>query len=766
MLDTLNLDEYVKLGKTYQRMNRKPLRRTLWVAVPILIIALMIWLNYKDAPGGVYTLENGAWQEVDVPFSGLPIRVEHSSTGLMWVATDMSDGIHRFDGEGWASFSANDMGIDTRDKLYAFETNSDELWLAAGGSISHFADDMWTTYEDVYDYNARSDLLNIVASDQGVVLTIDRQESGQLFHFEDGSWEVVDRVNTLNIDPNRAENSVPRVFEEEDGTIWMYDLGVFRLEEGEWTTFSLLKNAPLFAISVSSYGVVMMDQQSIGEFPFDSDPRTVRFSQIGISDFRQFTSINTTPEGIIFTTTTNEIWRLSLDNGNWEQLPTLIAPYSIKDMTTDVNGNLWLVANDDSATTAFFLLPAQSFIPTCMPVFLFLIFLYFLTGNRGIIGRRGSARAKLQEIFPDLTVYQPTSQPNEKSPRRGFWIFVVFLIVIIVLPIVDIGSPSTPLILLFLFFLWGAISPLIRSFNKSLTRENRARLRRSSVNTFVIIVLLVALPFGILSVLPSNGFITIVVMIFAYIVIIYGVVLFPFQVVTRLAIGKGDYDKADAWIARFKKISLNYSTMTNITALNNYYRGDLDSAGQYYWQTLEEMPINSPSTLSIMLTNLASVEEDTDRKLLFLVESVKMYPESPAPYSRLALFYLDQNIQPERALEVTDAMMNFAPRKPLRLQLTLNYTWYIVLIVRAWALANVAHFDEANDLLKRVMDVMVDNFYPLNAWIYTIAGHIKRLESQIEDASAYYQRAATLDPNGLHGRQAAQALSDLSSTVD
>lgn len=773
MLDTLDLDYYVKLGKSYRRINRTPLRRTLWVAVPILMIALLIWFNYKDTPGAVYTLQDGEWQEFDVPISGRPTHIEQSSTGVLWVSTEYPDGIHRFDGEQWTSFSSDDYGIKTRATLHAFDTNGDELWLATSGSISHFADETWTTYEDIYDYDRRNDRLDIVASDQGVVLTVDHGSSGQLFQFDDGQWTLVDPVNTLNIDPNNAEYSVPRVFEEEDGTIWMYDLGVYRLDEGEWRSFSLLRNVPLLALSVSRYGVVMMDQQSIGEFPFDGERRIRSYSQIGVSDFRQFTSINTTPNDLIFATKNNEIWRLSIDSGVWRQLPTLISSFSVSYVTTDANGNLWLVSNDDSTSTSFFLLLARNFIPMCMPLFLVLISLYFLTGNRSAQRRKISARETLQDIIPDLPVYHSGATPTEKSPRRGFWAFFVLIIALFIIPLTSIpGSSYIPLIVLVLFFALGPIKAFFRSFDNSLTIENRAYLRRNALVSVIFMVLFFGLPIFLLFFLPIpatsplGGFIAMIWMIAVMIFVYYGIIMLPAQVVIRFAVGKGNYAKANSWIAWLLKIAPNYGGFNSLKAINDYFQGDLESARGYYRKVLEEVQNCPPATLSLMLTNLAMVEEDETNKLHFLEEAVKLYPESSIPYRQLALFYLDQSIQPQRAMEVTDAMMNFAPRKPLSLRFNLNYSWHVVLLVHAWALAGIGRFEEANALVERAINEMGEYHYPVNALIYTIAGNIKRLESQIEDARAYYQRAVTLDPDGLNGRQAAQALSDLSSTAD
>lgn len=773
MLDTLDLDYYVKLGKSYRRINRTPLRRTLWVAVPILMIALLIWLNYKDTPGAVYTLENGAWQEVDVPFSGIPIGIAHSSTGLTWVSTDIPDGIHRFDGNRWTSFSADDYGADTKGTLYAFDTNGDELWLAVNGSISHYADDRWTTYENVYDYNPRVDLLKIVASDEGVLLTIDRRDGTQLFQFEDGTWKLIDPVTTLHMSPSRPEyGATPYVFEDADGTLWMYYLGVYRLENGEWRQIRSILDTSAYVLAMSSEGVIVNGASSFGVFPFDGNPDIVPYPEEtanSVPPYR-FDTIDTLPDGLIFSTPSNDLWHLTYD-GRWDALPRLDAPYSVSQIGTDSSGQLWIVANDKSSTSDLLYILSTSFIQICAPLALFLSYFYFVTRNRTPLERRRAAREKLQEIMPDLPVYESSYRDPQRATKRSFWLYIGMMIVVFSLIFTDLSSTSRAIIFVGIFVLWSSGATIFRSFDKSLTSENREYLRRNGIIAVLFAVIMLLVPILITNAIkfpssPMGSVLSFVTFIGTFYLTLIGVINAPNQIVYRLALARAKYDRAEAWTTRLLKISSKYSAFVGLKAVTNFYRGDLETARPYYQQLLEEVQNCPPSTLAMMLSNLSLVEENNEQKLHLLEEAVKLYPESSIPYRHLALFYLDQKIYPERALEATDAMMNFAPGKPLIPPINLNYTWYIVLIVRAWALANVGRFEEANDLLNRVMDVMGDNFYPVNAWIYTIAGNIKQLESQIEDAQGYYQRAVTLDPNGLNGRQAAQALSDLSSTAD
>ncbi len=396
---------------------------------------------------------------------------------------------------------------------------------------------------------------------------------------------------------------------------------------------------------------------------------------------------------------------------------------------------------------------------------------YFLQqkSKKDKIQRIRNCWAELQEVIPNLPVY---TLPKFLF-QRPIWQSGLFF-VLLTLIIMEFNRLNLSIFVLMLIVIVSIISVdsgelLLRSQNKTLSKEHRGYLWSVFVMRMITIFLPLTLVvlFGVathMDLTTFTGVIVLVVVCFIAERLTYFMIALPTRTIYRVWLAKANYEQADRINQRFLRVLPFFTNFVTTKSVIDLLHGNVDSALLYTRRALVLIQNGSPVHTANFVTTLATLEStDNENKLRLFEQALKIAPESATVYADLAEFYLDKRIQPERALEVTDAMMNFAPHKPPRPQLTLNYTWHVVLMVRAWALANVGRFEEANDLLNRVMDVMVDNFYPLNALIYTIAGNIKRLESQIEDAKGYYQRAVTLDPKGLNGRQAAQALSDLSS---
>jgi tetratricopeptide (TPR) repeat protein len=163
---------------------------------------------------------------------------------------------------------------------------------------------------------------------------------------------------------------------------------------------------------------------------------------------------------------------------------------------------------------------------------------------------------------------------------------------------------------------------------------------------------------------------------------------------------------------------------------------------------------------SVALENLGCVlmeQRRYDEALPTFESSLKIKPDRGGPYNYLGELYLRQGREPQRALELIDRALHYK-----------RATWFSRFIDRymlgemwsnrAWALALLNRERESAEAIVRGLQETDRKFKPALAGLYWRAGQARRFLNDKPAAVDYWQRARQVDPQGLYGQLAAQAL--------
>jgi Tfp pilus assembly protein PilF len=137
--------------------------------------------------------------------------------------------------------------------------------------------------------------------------------------------------------------------------------------------------------------------------------------------------------------------------------------------------------------------------------------------------------------------------------------------------------------------------------------------------------------------------------------------------------------------------------------------------------------------------------------------SIALAPRQAMVYNDFAEAYLHQGIELPRALELIDrAWQNH--------QASFESRWLgshqagQILSTRAWALALLGRYSEAQAALQRAFTLADKSFKPVLAGIYLRAGYVMRLSNDEHTAREHFAQALELDRIGHYGRLASQAM--------
>lgn len=146
-----------------------------------------------------------------------------------------------------------------------------------------------------------------------------------------------------------------------------------------------------------------------------------------------------------------------------------------------------------------------------------------------------------------------------------------------------------------------------------------------------------------------------------------------------------------------------------------------------------------------------------DEAIKMFEGSIAIAPRQAMVYNDLAETYLHQGIELPRALELIDrAWQNH--------QASFEARWLSahqaeqILSTRAWALALLGRYSEAQATLQRAFALADKNFKPVLAGVYVRAGYVLRLGNDERAAREHFAQALEMDHAGHYGRLAQRAL--------
>jgi Tfp pilus assembly protein PilF len=240
--------------------------------------------------------------------------------------------------------------------------------------------------------------------------------------------------------------------------------------------------------------------------------------------------------------------------------------------------------------------------------------------------------------------------------------------------------------------------------------------------------------------------------------VLWGVLRFPFYYVLG-ALKQGQYDTALRRIRRLKPVmGRNSPTALFIEGTILGYAGRFDEAETILRESLaagQKNPMLAASQ-SVALENLGWTlfgQGRADEAIQAFEGAIQIRPEGTDSYNGLAWVYLHQN-RAQRALELTSRAMD-NKRKRMRVD---RYVWGEIWANRAWALAQLGRYDEAQDALDRAFRDAERGFKPSLSRLHYCAAQVEQLMGKTDEAVEHLETAQRIDPDGASGKRAGEAI--------
>lgn len=242
--------------------------------------------------------------------------------------------------------------------------------------------------------------------------------------------------------------------------------------------------------------------------------------------------------------------------------------------------------------------------------------------------------------------------------------------------------------------------------------------------------------------------------------------LIPGLILFRLTNGfiMGRFMQADYMGAlrrlRMVRILLPFSKDLQSLEGNLYYYAKKADEAEASARALVAGSLNNRSAASNALVTLGYAliwQERAELALPILEAAAQVMPENPAPYSALAAFYLDQNIETQRAFEMTRHALRLIPIKTGQFA----NPWATLKATQARVLALLGEEDKARSALKEAENTLIARFKPAYADVYIDAGYVYKALGEPEMAVTMFNRALNADPDGIYGAEARAMLDRL-----
>jgi tetratricopeptide (TPR) repeat protein len=347
---------------------------------------------------------------------------------------------------------------------------------------------------------------------------------------------------------------------------------------------------------------------------------------------------------------------------------------------------------------------------------------------------------------------------NQKLNRYGLWIFFgTFVLFAIILPSRSGSIPGTITLIIIgilavvvLLLLLPGITQSFRAFRKSRQDIERIRayapacVRRKPTQNLRRILYIA---FWFTPVALSIAQVIPVVSAMAF----YAV-MFIFQMTYR-AFFPWAYRGGAVRVDRLLRLFPGNYYLLSYKADFLVLAGQLNSANDILRRLLSEGNYPNAWSLSLLLNNLAGrlmLLENYGETLPMLEAAIRISPGFHYAYDTLASWYLEQNLDPERAVELSDMAIEYGGGSRPVQQAT-----------NARALALTGRFTRAEIMLEKVLKAIEHASSLDAAEINRQIGYTYVALGDQEAARKHFENAVTLDTNGIFGNLARRALDTL-----
>jgi Tfp pilus assembly protein PilF len=235
-------------------------------------------------------------------------------------------------------------------------------------------------------------------------------------------------------------------------------------------------------------------------------------------------------------------------------------------------------------------------------------------------------------------------------------------------------------------------------------------------------------------------------------------VIVPFLWILRAA-KRGEYDRALARARLVESLSIFPGFYLNTHGVILLWAGRYEEALKTFEESIGEQRKEAMGAGSGALENIGCTlawQGQYDEAIKMFEGSIAIAPQQAMVYSDLAEALLYQGVDLPRALELTERAWN-NQQAALQARWLSSYERSQILANRAWALALLGHYQEAEETLARAFAVADKRFKPVLAGIYLRAGYVMLARGERTRADEYFARGRRLDAQGHYGRLCAEA---------
>jgi tetratricopeptide (TPR) repeat protein len=232
------------------------------------------------------------------------------------------------------------------------------------------------------------------------------------------------------------------------------------------------------------------------------------------------------------------------------------------------------------------------------------------------------------------------------------------------------------------------------------------------------------------------------------------------ELVGKYFVMNGKFAAAQRWanfVLRFLTADSSlYASMVSLRAHATLFGGKSnDSIDDFVLALTLARRARNPRQVSGTLNNLgyALVLAGRYEEALPLLESaLRIKPDLSNAYDSLACWYLEQGVFPQRALQIAQEALEHTPKTK-----SVSRAIQLATGARAYALTKNETYTRA--LLGEALAMAGKG--SMDAEIYRQAGHAMKALGDQQSAAAHFKRAVQLNPQGIFGKKAQQALEGL-----
>jgi len=227
--------------------------------------------------------------------------------------------------------------------------------------------------------------------------------------------------------------------------------------------------------------------------------------------------------------------------------------------------------------------------------------------------------------------------------------------------------------------------------------------------------------------------------------------------VSRQAFDAGDYEKALRRLALLKRLHFRSATLLYTTGTVLMFAGRNREAEEVFRQCLGRRL--TAAGRSLVLVNLGYVllgEKRYQEARQVYEEAIRLRPKGAVAYSSLAEIYLQQGLEPEKALQLLDR--GIALKQSAAEQRTVDaHIFGYLFSNRAWALFLLGRSSEASEALEQARAFTAVRMKPAAAGVHYHVARALMAGGMTAEAAEHLRQVKQIDP---HGRYAALVDSD------